>query len=68
MLKAIALSLGLHATGLLLDAVHASDAVALSIEVPYMIAMWVFLVVHLIPQVKTIIRNIRLRREIRSAR
>lgn len=68
MLKAIALSLGLHATGLLLDAVHASDAVTVSVQGLYMLGMLVFLVVHLTSEVKTIIRNVRLRREIRSAR
>jgi hypothetical protein len=68
MLKAIALSLGLHMTGLLLDAVHASDAVTVSVKGLYMLGMTVFVVVHVTSDVKTIIRNVRLRRQIHSAR
>jgi len=68
MLKAIALSLGLHVTGLLLDAVHASEVVAASVQGLYMLGMTVFVVVHVTSDIKTIIRNVRLRREIRSAR
>ena len=68
MLKAIALSLGLYVSGRLLDVVHASEVVAASVQGLYMLGMTVFLVVHLTSEVKTIIRNIRIRREIRSAR
>lgn len=68
MLKIVALPLGFYAAQFLLDALQASETVTVSVEGLYLIAASVFAVVHLISSVKTIIRNVRLRRQIRSAR
>lgn len=66
--KITALYLGFYATRFLLDIFRASEVVAASAELLYMVVMLVVFVISMITSIKTIVRNIRLRREIRSVR